>query len=266
VLSELLAEVYRQLEHQSHLSESRTKSKQAMNWDRYATAYDRMCRNNPSYAENLGHFLEVLDAWDLPAHPRVCDVGAGTGNYVCAMQQKMPDAHYTHIDSNPTMNAIAQEKYDQAGLTNVEIVTEYVQRLEFPENHFDLIVCVHSLYAMQPQEIILAKLRRWMKPSGHLFMIDFGRKQDVFDWGRYLFSEMRRKQGTIKACLETVRMVNVTLQNRNTTLGQERGEYWTHSTAEFQEALLQAGLKVEHIESCYRGYSDMAICSKDTVT
>ena len=54
-------------------------------------------------------------------------------------------------------------------------------------------------------------------------------------------------------------------QNRRTTEAQKDGNYWVHNNSEFRATLERIGFKVEENAECYRGYSDLAVCTKRTV-
>jgi ubiquinone/menaquinone biosynthesis C-methylase UbiE len=235
-------------------------------WEKYAPVYDLMSRNNPSYDENIESLIKRLGGWDLGETPRVIDIGAGTGNFIEAFQPFLPaESEIVHLDFNPAMNKIAKKKYDQAGFANVNLVEDYIQRVDFPENHFDLIICIHALYAMHPQTLVLGKMTQWLKPTGKMFLIDLGRKQDWIDWAWYIYRSMIKRQGFYKATKEAINFVQVARQNYLLTKGQEAGAYATHTTEEFELFLESHGLKVEEIGRCYRGYSDVAICSRKKI-
>ncbi|NIU07970.1 MAG: hypothetical protein GWN81_03705, partial [Phycisphaerae bacterium] len=58
-----------------------------MDWDAYAEHYDVMCELNPSYHQNLQHLARHVADWNLSANPRICDLGAGTGNYIYVLSR-----------------------------------------------------------------------------------------------------------------------------------------------------------------------------------
>lgn len=233
-----------------------------MDWDAYAEHYDLMCELNPSYQDNLLSLATRLPKWNLPSDARVCDLGAGTGNYIHLLSRLIPDATFTHVDFDKKMNEVAQQKYQSAEIDEVHVVKDYVQRVEFPKESFDLILCVNALYAISPQVQVLRKIHSWLNPDGKFFVIDFGRKQRVLDWTFYLFRESLKhhRVGTyVKALLEGREVIK---QNRRSTKGQITGRYWTHSTEDFGVTLEECGFEVEELFPCYRGYSDLAVCRK----
>lgn len=233
-----------------------------MDWDAYAQHYDQMCRFNPAYEENIELLLTRIPQWDLPKKPIICDLGAGTGNYISRLHQIIPDASYYHIDIDGRMIESARRKYQAIGLSDVKIVHEKVHNVRFPSDTFDVILCVNALYAFTPQAQVLANMRAWLKPGGKLFLIDFGRRQRTLEWALYMFREAVRARMVGEYAKAFLEGKEVLKQNRRSTKGQESGRYWLHSTEEFGAVLREAGFTVEELTSCYRDYADMAVCSK----
>ena len=233
-----------------------------MDWHAYAEHYDEMCALNPAYHENIGMLLERLQSWNLPPDARICDLGGGTGNYILAMHQNFPSARYHHVDVDDRMIEFARRKYSEAKVENVEILTSNVHSVDFASEFFDVVVCVNALYAFTSQEAILSRVHSWLKPTGKLFLIDFGRKQNTLDWTVYMFIESLKSRQLGRYARALIGAREVLRQNRRTTLGQESGRYWLHSTDELGEALERAGFVVAELSSCYRQYCDFAVCSK----
>jgi len=229
------------------------------NWSRYASQYDDMVGFLPVYQDNIDSLLEALPSFELPENPRICDLGAGTGNFIIALQEVLPDATFTHVDLDPVMNETARHKYAERDM-NVDIVEDYIQRIDFDAGAFDLIICVNALCHAAPQDITLRRMKRWLTKDGTLFVIDFGRPVRLMDWGWYIFSNAVSKIGFINYLKAVVRNRHTFIQNRRAKKGQSEGAMWTHSLKEFEATLSNAGFKLADSRQCYRGYCDFAIC------
>lgn len=235
-----------------------------INWSAYATQYDLMCHHNNSYEENIAGLLNYVSDLDLDKNCRIADIGAGTGNYICELSKILPEARFTHLDSNREMNLIAVNKYEESGIKNICVIEEDIQRVEFQPDQFDLVICVNALYAMNPQELILAKIRDWMASDGILYVIDLGRKMNSIDWGYHFLKKAAKERRLLEYLNDTfIHGREVLKQNRLTTAAQDSGRYWTHGTSGFGEILANSGFEIETLEPCYRGYSDLAICRKE---
>lgn len=231
-----------------------------LEWSAYAPKYDAICAYNPAYQENLERLKRYLRSWDLDENAQVADLGAGTGNFVCAMSEVLPKASYTHIDFDPCMNDLARKKYGQLGVPNVRIVQDYLQRVSIPDDSFDLIICVNVLYAVAPQSLLLNRVRRWLKPGGRFFVIDFGRKVRIFDWGWYFLKNTLRDHSLSHFIRVLVDNYEFVRQNKHAQHDFEEGHFWEHSTDEFRDLLVRTGFDVEEIYTCYREYCDLAVC------
>ncbi len=247
---------------QVHIQNPESVEKDEMDWDAYAEHYDEMCALNPAYQANIEILLNHLSKWSLPPDCKICDLGAGTGNYIVQMAKTLPMAQFWHVDIDQHMTELATQKYEQNKVLNVNVHKSDVHAANFEEESFDVVVCVNALYAFTSQESILKRIRSWLKPNGKLFLIDFGRKQKTLDWTLYIFKESMKSQKVGRFARALIEGRELLKQNRRTTMGQESGRYWLHTTQEFGQTLENSGFKVEELSRCYRNYSDLAICSK----
>jgi ubiquinone/menaquinone biosynthesis C-methylase UbiE len=249
-----------QMEASEDFGRRGTRDVKRIDWDAYASQYDLLATNNPSYRENIEILRSLLPSFGLPDQPSVCDLGGGTGNYTCALSADIRGASFVHVDADEEMNRIARCKFADAGIESVEVITASALDIDFPDHSFDLLIMINSLYAMSPQRDVLARVHRWLKPSGTFFVIDFGRRTKVLDWARFILGNMLREKGLFE-CLRFLRSSLENLrQNRRGARAQLDGVYWLHSTEEFGALLSESGFYVEMIRACYRGYCDLAVC------
>ena len=235
---------------------------EVIEWSVYAEHYDAMCLANPSYQEMISRTVRRILNLELPTRPSILDVGAGTGNLILALSEVLPDAEFTYLDSDTSMAARAKHKLcDVAGL-NVSFQVEDFQSSTTRTGTYDLIVSTNALYAIYPHRSALSKIYDALHEDGHLVVVDFGREQNTNDWAIYIAIESLKKIG-LASTLKLFRdNWEVAKQNRKTTQGQSAGTYWLHETHEFKRELEAVGFAVESVEKCYRGYSDLAVCTK----
>jgi len=231
-----------------------------MDWDAYAEHYDEMCALNPAYKANIDLLLARMANWHLPANPKICDLGAGTGNYILNMAAEYAGAQFWHVDIDRRMIEMAEQKYVEQGISNVTIVQSDVHDVRFDDESFDVVLCINSLYAFDARELMLKRIRRWLRPNGRLFLIDFGRKQKTLDWTLYIFKESMKSHQLGRYTKALIEARELLKQNRKTTKGQESGRYWLHTTEQFGASLREAGYRVEELSRCYRNYCDLAVC------
>ena len=235
---------------------------QGIDWDAYASQYDLLAKYNPSYHENIGLLRGGLDKWGISSNARICDLGAGTGNYITALSKVRPNSHFVHVDFDRPMNDIAREKYAANGIADVSIFEDTVQHIDFADESFDLVICVNALYAISPQQSVLEKVKRWLKPDGVFFVIDFGRRNRMLDWSWYILRNLVKDHGLTECAKFLANSVEIIRQNSRGQKNQESGNYWLHTTHEFGRAMSEAGFIVEDLRPCYRDYCDLAVCRK----
>ena len=235
-----------------------------IDWGAYATHYDLMCSYNPAYDKNLKDLLQYLDySQAIQAGDAIADLGAGTGNFVVELAKNHPRTHFMHIDSNREMNSIALSKYRSLDLDNVSVIEEEVQALSLEPDSLAMVLCIHSLYAMAPQPIILQKIKRWLRPGGLLYVVDLGRRMRPIDWGLHMLQQAATAGRARKYLRDALSGREVARQNKLTQVAQDNGRYWTHTTDQFGSTLRNAGFSIEKLAPAYRGYSDLAICRAD---
>jgi ubiquinone/menaquinone biosynthesis C-methylase UbiE len=222
-----------------------------------------MCNANPAYASNLNLFSSWLSHSKLQNHAQICDVGAGTGNYILAASSILPDAHYVHLDRDPVMNLHAGRKYRRAGLKNIDFQSTSIDEVELSMCSQDLVICVNSLYTFKHPSYALRKIFNWLKPGGFLFSIDLGRQMNVSDWSKYIVASSLREGGVIPTVRRFYKGRHAIAQNREIRRQQDSGHFWLHNTRSFVESLRSAGLSIVESGTCYRNSCDFAIGQKD---
>ncbi len=232
-----------------------------MQYSEYAPHYDNLCEINPAYQELVQIFLDSLSGMNLPNSPTVADLGAGTGNFICPLLSAIPEASVTHLDCSPEMNALAKQKYLDLGLS-VNVIEAHMEDWEFESDSFDLIVCVNVLNNAPPALPMLRMIRRWLKPNGTLFLIDFGREIKIIDWTWYLLRDSLKNRGP-SATLRSIYQTRKAFSSNKAGKGdQKAGKLWTHTSEELRSLVEEAGFSIQKFQTCYRDYADLILGQK----
>ena len=168
-------------------------------WWEYARSYDLLCETNYHYQD----LLQKYESWlreemssrgllDKPA--TICDIGAGTGNFLLRAAKIVPHARLIHWDWNSAMNDLARKKYNKAGIP-VEIVGKRAAELNNVDFNCDVLLLVNALYSMPNRKQVLANCRRIVAPCGKIYIIDTGRPINPMAFGSDLFLYLTKQKG-----------------------------------------------------------------------
>src|SRR4030081_3389885 len=79
-------------------------------------------RENERLQDQAGALVDLLHSdTEYPARSTVLEVGCGIGAQTITLAQRSPNARFTSIDISADSLAVARQRTDQAGLTNVEL-------------------------------------------------------------------------------------------------------------------------------------------------
>ena len=226
-----------------------------VDWSAYAKSYDLLSEHNPEYQALLQGFEVFLATIETPK--LIYDIGGGTGNYTEIAARACPNSEIRLVEPDAGMIGLAQSKLALHG--NINYLNLPLDDID-ASGTADLVVSVHSLYAMPAQEQRLADMRRLLRPGGSFYLVDLGRYMNVADWRSYLFSNLRKKHGLGKALKIFWQGREIAKQNEAILKAQKNGTYWTHTEAEIASATINAGFKIIRQEAVYRGYSDLLVC------
>lgn len=234
-----------------------------VDWSSYAAVYDYLLTHNPAYASLVAAFQQQCSGWRVPSGGHVLDLGAGTGNFSTVAATLHPHAHVVHLDADAQMARIARHKATTLGLSNITVVTGVAEQLSETDcPTIDALICVHALYTFPHPEALLARMARRMSPGAPAFLVDLGRVLDLRDWSRWLALQMATSIGLRKTAAVLWKGREIFRQNRRIRMRQVLGEYWTHTQAEFINAVERSGLTVQVAHPVYRGYSDLVVATR----
>ena len=108
----------------------------------------------------------------------IADVGAGTGYFTVLLAQRVGlDGKVYANDIQPRLLGILQDKIQKQKLTNIEVVQGRQDDTRLPEATIELALLVDVYHEFQYPQAMLASIRRSLKPSGLLVLLEY-RKED----------------------------------------------------------------------------------------
>jgi SAM-dependent methyltransferase len=112
--------------------------------------------------------LDALKSISLARNAKVLDVGCGAGNTTLMLNSRFPGATLTGLDGDESL--IREARYQKSALyPNLEFLPGDVQRLPFPDNHFDLVFNRYVLQFIPDPLSALTEMKRVCKPGGIVF-------------------------------------------------------------------------------------------------
>jgi ubiquinone/menaquinone biosynthesis C-methylase UbiE len=178
---------------------------------------------------------------DLRPGNSVLDVACGTGPATLAAAEAVgPSGRVVAVDYAEGMLALAQQKVEEAGYKNVELVRENLMALQYGPG-FDAVVCVLGIFFIQDMVAAASKMWSFVKPGGHLAVTTLG--ADVFEPFSSRFIEAVREQrpdidvvlpwrrtedgGVLRATLEQAGIPDVHVTTEPSDLPIEPEYWWT---------------------------------------
>jgi ubiquinone/menaquinone biosynthesis C-methylase UbiE len=102
----------------------------------------------------------------VPAGGRVLDLGCGTGPVVAELRRLGFDC--VGLDYSQDMLEFAKQRLRASGLDDSQILQGDCRHTPFPDARFDAVVCLGVISYVENYEVVLAEIRRILKPGGVL--------------------------------------------------------------------------------------------------
>lgn len=134
---------------------------------------------------NRGH--EMLVLWGLThvnikSDHLILDVGCGGGQTINRLAQRASLGKVFGVDYSADMVEYARKVNKQLITENrVEIIAGSVEKMGFSDNFFDLVIAIETYYFWSSFSDALKEIRRVLKPSGKLIIINEMVKDGLYE-------------------------------------------------------------------------------------
>ena len=119
--------------------------------------------------------LKLLEPADIQSGHNVLDLGCGPGSLSFGISGLVGETGMVHgVDINERFVSFSQEKYKDRKNISFQKIEDH--QLPFESDSFDRVVCKNVLEYVPDLTLSLAEVKRVLKPSGKLHVIDS-------DWG-----------------------------------------------------------------------------------
>jgi len=125
---------------------------------------------------------------------RILDLGCGWGSLSLWLAERYPNAQIVGLSNSHGQRTFIEQQASARGLKNLQIITGNVVDFDFAAGgvaaDFDRVMSIEMFEHMKNYQLLLAKVARWMKPEGKLFVHVFAHRllayhfevQDGTDW------------------------------------------------------------------------------------
>jgi SAM-dependent methyltransferase len=146
-------------------------------WDNAAAAWDAW---GPTLEEWLDEATAtMLDLAGVASGSRVLDVAAGAGGQsVAAARRAGPQGRVLATDISAGILALAQRRFDQAGLANAATRVMDGENLAVAEGHYDAVISRLGLIYFPDRAAALGSARRALRPGGRLAAVVYAAAAD----------------------------------------------------------------------------------------
>jgi cyclopropane-fatty-acyl-phospholipid synthase len=128
---------------------------------------------------------------------RILDLGCGWGSLSLWLAERHPRAQIVGLSNSNGQREFIMARARERGLRNLHVATGNVVHHEFDGEQFDRVLSIEMFEHMRNYQALLAKVARWLKPGGELFVHVFAHQtlaypfevKDGSDWmSQYFFT------------------------------------------------------------------------------
>jgi ubiquinone/menaquinone biosynthesis C-methylase UbiE len=144
-------------------------------FSRASSSYDRI---GPQFFSRVGR--QLVEFATVPPGARVLDVACGRGAvFVPASRAVSPTGQVIAVDLSDGMVEQARSEVSRLHLANTQVLKMDAERLDFPDSHFDFVLCGLCLFFLPNLDQALAGMLRVLKPGGLLAASTFQTAEDA---------------------------------------------------------------------------------------
>lgn len=154
--------------------------------------YDQM-NSIISFQRHKAWRKETMKRMDVKAGQMALDVCCGTADWSIALANEVgPTGQVKGLDFSKNMLQIGQQKVDELGLSNVELIHGNAMNLPFDDHTFDVVTIGFGLRNVPDYMQVLKEMNRVLKPGGKAVCLETSQptapvfKQAYFFYFRYV--------------------------------------------------------------------------------
>ncbi len=157
----------------------------------YPTGKETLAQAEEAMLQLYCERAALIDGQDL------LELGCGWGSLTLWMAQHYPNSNITAVSNSRPQREFIEARCFERGLENVRVITCDVNQLDMLADQFDRCVSIEMFEHMRNYDTLLARIDKWLRPGGALFVHIFCHKTLLYpfetegddNWmGRHFFT------------------------------------------------------------------------------
>jgi ubiquinone/menaquinone biosynthesis C-methylase UbiE len=114
----------------------------------------------------------LISQMPIQKNHTLLDVGAGSGFFTIPMAESTFSKVYA-MDPDRRMLSVIEVKAKEKGLTNIELIQDYIENLSIQNNSIDFVIASLILHEVSSLTKALSNIFEVLKTGGHLFCMEY---------------------------------------------------------------------------------------------
>lgn len=114
----------------------------------------------------------LISQMPIEKNHTLLDIGAGSGFFTIPMAESTTNKVYA-MDPDFRMLKVIEEKAKEKGITNIELIQDYLENLNIKNESIDFAMASLILHEVSSLSNALSKIYEVLKPGGHLLCLEY---------------------------------------------------------------------------------------------
>lgn len=114
----------------------------------------------------------LISQMPIEKNHTLLDIGAGSGFFTIPMAESTTNKVYA-MDPDFRMLKVIEEKAKEKGITNIELIQDYLENLSIENESIDFAMASLILHEVNSLSNALSKIYEVLKPGGHLLCLEY---------------------------------------------------------------------------------------------
>jgi ubiquinone/menaquinone biosynthesis C-methylase UbiE len=114
----------------------------------------------------------LISQMPIQKNHTLLDVGAGSGFFTIPMAESTSGKVYA-MDPDARMLSVIESKAKEKGLTNIELIQDYIENISIQNNSVDFVMASLILHEVNSLKKALSNIFEVLKAGGHLLCLEY---------------------------------------------------------------------------------------------